>query len=402
MKENKNRESLLSDVAKRKINVYSPRNFPFLENKIIYIEDKYNEALNKFILDNLDWLEQKVKDKGCSFIYFPKLLNSGNVTEFISEYLLYHYPQITGVNKLQLENEDYKAAFWTKALLELLNLPEFKTPALLLNRGLNNGTNQNEYSCYALDTDDDLTIQFEGYFENIQPANATSDIQVRLVDDLEEYRNLEYEDLIDIESLTADELFEENANQLTDDVIQKIEYLKKNEEYSLLAEVALRLFDGNKTKLLKHIDFSGIVNTEIKTEPGRLIVEWDTKYNFQIILPDYGNRIVKMPRLPKALYYFFLRHPEGVMLNNLAHYKEELFFIYNRISNLSDKREIRQNIERLVDPLDNSVNVNCSRIKNAFVKLIDDELARNYYITGKRGEPKRVILPKSKIQIINY
>ena len=36
----------------------------------------------------------------------------------------------------------------------------------------------------------------------------------------------------------------------------------------------------------------------------------------------------------------------------------------------------------------------CMRIKEAFLLKFHESLAENYFITGKRGEPKRIRLPE--------
>jgi len=387
--------SFLGDIAHKEIHIYASKHFRLFEDKIIYIEDSLNETINNYILDNYNWLLEQASKKGCCFVYLPKIVESKNLTKFISDYLNYHYPQIqfSGRHKLS-------ADLLTSKLLEFLNLPGFKIPALLRNRGSIYNTNPNEYSFYVLKSTTSINTQFENYFNGIQPANDTSEVRFRLVE--ENDKKYDSEDLVDIPAkLSADELFDENAHKLSEEVIKKIEYLKKEGQYSLLAEIALRLFEGNENKLLKHVSSRQAFPKIKSSEPGKLQIEWTSKYNFQIYLPDYGNMIVEMPRLPKALYYFFLKHPEGVMLNNLADFKEEILSIYSRISNFSDKNEIEENINRLTDPFDNSVNVNCSRIKNAFVKLIDDDLAKYYYITGERGQAKKITLPINLIRIIN-
>ncbi len=121
-------------------------------------------------------------------------------------------------------------------------------------------------------------------------------------------------------------------------------------------------------------------------------------FDYKIILPDYDLEI-KMPKLPKALYLLFLRHPEGIFLHDLPDYRIELLEIYRKIASISDQKVLNDNIERLVTMTDNSVHVNCARIKRAFMAKIDERLARHYYVWGNRGERKKVDLPPELIQI---
>jgi hypothetical protein len=103
--------------------------------------------------------------------------------------------------------------------------------------------------------------------------------------------------------------------------------------------------------------------------------------------------------LPKALYLLFLRHPEGIYLHDLPDYRKELLEIYRKIASISDQKVLTDNIERLVNITDNSVHVNCARIKRAFMAKIDERLARHYCVWGKRGERKKVDLPPELIHI---
>ena len=47
----------------------------------------------------------------------------------------------------------------------------------------------------------------------------------------------------------------------------------------------------------------------------------------------------------------------------------------------------------VTDPMKNSINENTSRIKKAFVEQFDENLAKNYFIVGEKGEAKKVTLP---------
>lgn len=52
----------------------------------------------------------------------------------------------------------------------------------------------------------------------------------------------------------------------------------------------------------------------------------------------------------------------------------------------------------LVDPLSNSLNEKCSRIREAFLREMDDSIACHYYITGDRATPKRIKLDRKLVE----
>ena len=117
----------------------------------------------------------------------------------------------------------------------------------------------------------------------------------------------------------------------------------------------------------------------------------------RIFLTDYNNREIRMHPLSKALYLLFLRHPEGISFSDLPDYRKELLRIYELMSGRDSREDIRRSIDDVTDPTRNSINEKCSRIKQAFLREFDDSIARNYYITGGRGEPKKILLPREMV-----
>ena len=117
----------------------------------------------------------------------------------------------------------------------------------------------------------------------------------------------------------------------------------------------------------------------------------------RIFLLDYNNLEIKMPPLSKAIYMLYLRHPEGIKFSYLPDYREELLHLYELISGRDSREDIRRSIDDVTDPTRNSINEKCSRIKQAFLREFDDSIAQNYYITGERGESKKILLPQEMI-----
>ena len=101
-----------------------------------------------------------------------------------------------------------------------------------------------------------------------------------------------------------------------------------------------------------------------------------------------------MEPIVRAVYLLFLKHPEGIKFKDLPDYRQELCTMYNKVRpwGLTD-RAIRS-IEDVTNPLLNSINEKCARIKKAFLNQLDSRMAENYCIRGKRGEAKRISLPR--------
>ena len=146
-----------------------------------------------------------------------------------------------------------------------------------------------------------------------------------------------------------------------------------------------------RSKGLNEWTFRGLFKT--KAQLSRLIVTKD----YRIFLPDYNDIEVKMEPLVKAVYILFLRHPEGIVFKGLTDYREELLGIYRTLKPMGLSKRTIQSIEDVTNPLLNSINEKCARIRSAFVKEFDEGLAKNYFVTGERGETKKVTLPRDLV-----
>jgi len=126
----------------------------------------------------------------------------------------------------------------------------------------------------------------------------------------------------------------------------------------------------------------------------RLLVTAD----YRLYLPDFGNVEISMSPLPKAVFLLFLQHPEGIVFKELPDYLCELKRIYKEVSGRKECGErMEKSLAAVCDPLSNSINEKCARIREAFVGKLEETLAFNYCIQGERSMPKRILLPRSLI-----
>lgn len=110
------------------------------------------------------------------------------------------------------------------------------------------------------------------------------------------------------------------------------------------------------------------------------------------------NRIeLRLEPLVKAVYLLFLRHPEGIVFKKLPDYREELTRIYAELRPSGLTEKALQSIEDVTNPILNSINEKCARIRSAFIKEFDESLAKNYFVTGERGEAKKIVLPRDLV-----
>ena len=153
-----------------------------------------------------------------------------------------------------------------------------------------------------------------------------------------------------------------------------------------------------------HADPSELIRTLLEgkvvigknNEPSPLVVNNDLK----IVLPNYNEMEVEMPAMCRAIYILFLKHPEGIALRDIADYRGDLENIYSMVMPGRSEEKAKKAIDNLVDPMSNTLNEYISKIKRCFnTRILNEELANKYCITGKRGEPYRITLDPSLVTL---
>lgn len=129
-------------------------------------------------------------------------------------------------------------------------------------------------------------------------------------------------------------------------------------------------------------------------KPSRMVITSD----YRILLPEYNNMEIEMTPLVKAVYFLFLRHPEGVIFKHLPDYYEELSELYCKIKGETLDEKMEKSVKDVTNPHENSINEKVARIREAFITRFDERLAEQYMVLGRRGEPKIVSLPRELIE----
>ena len=115
-----------------------------------------------------------------------------------------------------------------------------------------------------------------------------------------------------------------------------------------------------------------------------------------IMLSDY-NMEVKLEPIVKAVYLLYLNHPEGIAFKCLPDYRKELADLYQKIKPFGLTERAIRSIEDVTNPLLNSINEKCSRVRQAFSAHVDVSLVDQYIIIGKSGEAKKIALPRELV-----
>jgi hypothetical protein len=122
--------------------------------------------------------------------------------------------------------------------------------------------------------------------------------------------------------------------------------------------------------------------------------------DYKIWLTDY-NLEVKLSHLSKSLYLLFLAMEHGIHLDELINFKKELITIYKSVSNQENYEKMMQSVDLLLQDK-NAIYVHISRIKAVFLKLVQEDIAKEYYITGYKYQPKRIALERKLTNVDDF
>ena len=170
---------------------------------------------------------------------------------------------------------------------------------------------------------------------------------------------------------------------------------KENEELKQLHRSILIAEVKEKVRMLKELGMSEaeIVSSFRISQPLKKLF---ISRNYRIFLGD-ERKEVHMEPLVKAVYLLFLQHPEGIIFKDLPDYRQELASIYNKVRPWGLNERALRSIEDVTNPLLNSINEKCARIRKVFATILDSSVAEHYYIKGTRGKAKCISLPREMV-----
>lgn len=326
-------------------------------DEIIYFENEYNSLYNNLITQTL--AEHGEEEAVRNLAYLPELNRQIDTT--FPQNLQYMLPQCADTAKIRPEKLTYQMLASALPPTDI-----WANGPCLISLFYKDGELDLIYKNLESQNVGDFIDELAFFADTAKRAQGKAPKPQICPPDDEIYFYIETE---------ADDTFESEVLQDLLEIKEKIDSLRMKG----ISGLAIRKFVG--------------LDNEI--EPGRLTI--DKHYN--IILPDYGNRVIELEPLPKVVFLLFLRHPEGIMFKELPDYKHEVECLYEKVTGRTDKGDIMISIDRLVSPTDNSINEKCSKIKRAFVSAVCDEAAQWYYVDGLRGKPKSIRLPRELVSI---
>lgn len=372
-----------NDILKPR-EVWFKGTLPFtpVHDQYIYIEKGFS-AYNSMFMYGFTELREEFEKRGCEFAYIPMI--EANIKS--KEYMRYHTPYRKDREKCTLFsnmlNEYLEEEFVVKPSLIVFNRTYFGDYPVCFS---NDGTWEYDDGKYMVKVEDKTLCRHKFVLYELPERNQDGKYPIN--DFLKTFFKLldtKYDDGIMCScTKTVSELGEPyNADwNFEDDVMQLIEEVRER-------------VDKLRTKGVEEMVLQKILAPKLVLSKMRISSRGDiylTQYE-----GDYCGMEIELHPLDKAIYFLFLRHPEGIRFNFLPDYREELMSIYKTLCETRMEKDIRDSVIAVTNPCSNSINEKCSRIRQAFISKIDGRLASHYYIYGRRGEPKGIKLDRSMV-----
>ena len=368
-------------------------NLPFKPDKsqVIYVESLYDEQANRFITDNYHDVRRMFEHRGYEFIYLPMLFKD----EELKRKVLYYAPYLQA--KI-VEDKRLRSNYLLKLMGHSPGFSEVK-PSILFGperRG-------NEWVFRACElrltgnTEEDMYQLLTDVCHNDFPMYECAAPLASVEMDYQPTAGTRYSESCELEgkrSTRKRSLFSRMVDRIQGELFEDDteNYAPQRDE---VAEILESLENSVKKLRLQGVTLSAIHEFIDKQEPLSPLVITD---DLRIFLPQYNHIEIELSAQRKALYFLFLNHPEGIVLQRLEEYHKELMNYYKQTSGGVVTPRMEESIKRLETYGNNQLNVVITRIREAFCTKFDERLARHYYITGERGQAYKIGLPSELIR----
>jgi hypothetical protein len=160
----------------------------------------------------------------------------------------------------------------------------------------------------------------------------------------------------------------------------------------LLANQVFEIMEATRSEILFRDRYS------LLKKPSRMSI---TGPNYKIQFPDLANIELKLDKIEKTTYLFFLGKPEGVKLNMLDEHREELTELYLKVSPTSTRDTAAKRINERTDNTNTQkISETISKIRRKINDLLGNEMAEHYIIAGANGELKKIGVDRNLISFL--
>jgi hypothetical protein len=172
-----------------------------------------------------------------------------------------------------------------------------------------------------------------------------------------------------------------------------VKQLEKKQVDPLLANQAFEIMEAMRGEVLFRDRYS------LLKKPSRMSISGP---NYKIQFPDLANIELKLDKIEKTIYLFFLGKPSGVKLNMLDEHREELIELYLKVSPTSDRATATKRIHERTDNTNTQkISETISKIRRKINDLVGDEMGEHYIIAGANGEVKKIGVDRNLVSSIS-
>lgn len=118
---------------------------------------------------------------------------------------------------------------------------------------------------------------------------------------------------------------------------------------------------------------------------------------YNLVIPEMAQLTIHLDHMEKALYLFYLAHPEGIAMSHLPDFSGEILEWYRKISPTEDLHRMEERILKLTNPMENTASEKLSRMKRKFFQALGPEIASHYIIDGLNGRAKKISLDRNLV-----
>jgi hypothetical protein len=328
--------------------------FNFGHDFVIYFEKQLNSDTDRFIRANYRSIQNRFNAKGRNFFYMPIVIENKN--NFIVPLLKECFPDFDDLSYLAI-NEEVKKSFQNSNFTE--DFFKFINYEGTISRGCISSNN----SFTILEhKQEELIEDFINDYILYLPSVANGG-------------NIYYQ--LDPKALQTlkKETIESYATIKTN-----LEKLRDNGELILIAPKLYKLLENN----IQGIRFDDIAPITITKD-------------FKILINNNENLEIKLSHLTKTIFIFFLFNKEDIHIKELIHHEKMLLSIYKHVSNQLSHDRMKESIQELINPNNDAIYTHFSRLKKEIQNHFEPYAAKYYLVSGRKGEPKKISLPKEKI-----
>ena len=357
-------------------------------NYVIYFEKEQNIPFNLYIRNNFDLIEDQFATLGLKFIYLPFLTQSIAEINTVLEYYLPSLSYIKVQDKLLSDYKEKIIGQMTKhtssEIRSIILKEEFVPDSMDYSEVLAlvnyQGSANSGLLCFDPIT---CVIGESDFFRNNQQnkdyALYFNDLIAYLKQLREEEEDFDYMPFCPLPVVDYTEQLDESAKEVVKTIEAKLSELKDSGQLLFLIPILKDLLE----KQSQSIQLDAISRLEINCHN-------------RILLP-YFKKEVELSYLTKAVYFLFLKHPEGINLKELGNYQKELLSIYTSVSNQLDYDKMVKSVEDVVNLETKAIYTHLSRIKSAYYKIMDESFAKYYIVSGNGEEDRKVLFDTTSI-----